>query len=80
MKTIINFYQYKPRLRLCTELDIPAAQIGDIIFVPIKMFTEVGKPYKSKHSFHFKIISRTINCCYFRGPILDIHLKLTEIE
>ena len=75
----INYYTYRPRLRLFVIVDIPEPQVNDEIVIPIKWFSEVGKFYKSNRVFIKMIVeSRAINCLYIDGPMLIVNLKLID--
>ena len=76
----LRHYSYRPRLRLGKEVLIPEPQVNDIMLIPIDWFDEVNKELRKKIYSHIKmrVVRREINCAYFRGPILIVHLELAE--
>ena len=79
---VINlyYYSYKPRLRLYATVDIPEPLYGDKIIIPKKWFLEIGKEFKKSDNFNMRVIGRTINCVYYKGPTLNIELELEKYE
>lgn len=79
MKVSLNYYSYKPRLKLSVIVDIPEPQINDKIVIPKEWFSEIGKDYKSIYNSLTMIVEgREINCCYYQGPILCVNMKLAD--
>lgn len=80
MKVALRYYTHKPRLKLEIEVDIPEPQVGDEIIIAEDWFSQVGKKYKELHHtfYTLRVIARTINCVYYKGPILIIELELCD--
>lgn len=77
MEVLLQHYKNKPRLRLSKLVEIPEPQTNDIMIIPKEWFAEIGKEYKNQFgSFKMRVEGREINCCYYKGTILTIYLKL----
>jgi len=77
MELRLQYYSYKPRLRLNVVVYIPEPQLRDVILVREDWFDEIGKEYRSDLilGMRMEVIGREINTVYYLGPQLTVNIK-----